>query len=92
MRTRKKRSLKSIRFSATTDGHERHAPRGHASEDVPVELEPELHPPVREQDGSDGQRPAEVADEHADRALVEDDDEQDRRADREQDVREAAIE
>ena len=58
----------------------------HLLEQLPVELEPELFATVGEQAEVDGQCPEEVADEHAEGALVEDDHKEDRRADRDQDV------
>ena len=70
-------------------GHERHPEAVHLAEERAVELEPELEAPVGEQDDVDGERAAEVADEDAERALVPDDDEQDRQADRERDVDDA---
>ena len=68
--------------------HEREAEALHLAEERPVELEPELEAPVREQREVDGERAGEVADDHADRALVQDGDELDRCTDRDDDVHE----
>ena len=61
----------------------------HLSQEAPIELEPELLAPVDDEDDVDGERPREVPDDDADRSLVERDDEEQRGADREEDVREA---
>ena len=61
--------------------HKRQPEALHLAEEVAVELEPELEAPVAEQDEEHGERPGEVADDDADRALVPDGDEQDRRDD-----------
>ena len=69
-------------------GHERQPEALHLAEEAAVELEPELEAAVGEQDEVDDQRAGEVADDHADRALVPDGDEQDRRDDGDDHVRE----
>ena len=61
----------------------------HLPEQRPAHLEPELLAPIPEEHEVDDQRAHEVADDDAERPLVEHDHEQQRRADREQDVREA---
>ena len=68
---------------------ERHAEAVHLAQQRPRELEPELLPVDGEQREIDDQRADEVADDHAERALLPDDDEQDRGADRDGDVGEA---
>ena len=87
--TRKNRSLKFVtqRKSAVgTSG----IPKWFISRRrLAVELEAELLAPVAEQREVHDERAGEVADDHADRPLVERDDEEQRRADREEDVREA---
>ena len=69
--------------------HERDPEAVHLAKQAAIELEPELLAPVADQHHVDDQRAREVADDDADRALVERDDEEQRRADRQEDVREA---
>ncbi len=69
--------------------HERDPEAVHLAKEPAVELEPELLTAVADEHGVDDQRAREVADDDADRPLVERDDEEQRRADRQEDVREA---
>ena len=69
--------------------YERHAEAIHLAEERPRELQAELHPVDAEKCEVDEQRAGEVAGDHAHRALFETDDEEDRCADRQADVREA---
>ena len=68
---------------------ERKAEPVHSSQQLAVELESELLAAVAEEREIHEQRSGEVPDDDAERPLVVDDDEQDRRGDREQHVREA---
>ena len=63
-------------------GHERPAEVLHLAQQRPRELQPELLAPVAEQHEVDDERPDPVADDHAQRPLVEPDDEDERRPDR----------
>ena len=68
-------------------GDEREAEAVHRAIQRAVELQSQSVPAVEQQRGVDGQRAGEVPDEDADRSLVEDDDEQHGRTDRDRDVR-----
>ena len=70
-------------------GDERNAEAVHLAEQRPRELEPELLPVDGEQCEIDEQRADEVPDDDAERALLPDDDEQNRGADRDGDVGQA---
>ena len=61
----------------------------HPAQQIPVELEAELLAAVQHEHGIHGERPREVPDDHADRALVERDDQDQRRSDRDENVRDA---
>ena len=63
----------------------------HPPEQLAVELEPEQLAPVQEEHDVDRERPDEVADDRAGRALVQADDEQDRRAHGQEHVRQARV-
>src|SRR5207248_2758845 len=58
----------------------------HLAEEAPVELQPELVAAIPEQNEVDGEGADPVADDYPERALVEVDDEDDRRADRDEQV------
>jgi hypothetical protein len=69
-------------------GDERQAEAVHSPVELPVELHPQRVTAVREERGVHDQRSREVAYEHAERPFVEHDDEEDRRRDRDRDIRE----
>ena len=83
------RSMKLIAQRASGRRDERHPEAVHLPEQLARELQAELIAPVGEQDGPHAERPDEVPDDCAGRALVQADDEQDGHPDGDQDVRDA---
>ena len=75
-RTRKRRSLKFVTQRKSAVGIERHPEAVHLPQQAAVELEAELLAPVSDERRVHEQRAGEVADDDADRALIERDDEE----------------